>query len=212
MNFFRSLSLKFTQVSVCASFSRLQELGESKKDSISLILNNYKKHKPFNELSDEDVDNISETLSKFGEACYYLGSLISDCGWEKSVDKLRSRSLFVNIFIGEICSKIKEIMENNRSVASEQFLNLKETCIQIIKNRKNWIFLREDGLMLLCKYDKEEISINFSNQDKDILDVFKKIIYYEILFENDGVLNKIDNFDSFFLFALNTVKNQDKKI
>ena len=43
------------------------------------------------------------------------------------------------------------------------------------------------------------------------MDVFKKIIYYEILFENDGALDKIDNFDSFFLACLNTVKDGDKK-
>jgi len=211
MNFFRSLSLKFTQVSICARFSRLQNLGKSKKDSIYLILNNYRNHKPFNELLDEDVGIISETLSRFGEACSYLGGLISDCDWEKSIDKLKNKKLFIDIFMLEVCSKIKEILKNNRNIAEKQSLNLKETCINIIKKRKNWIFVREDDLALLCKYNEEEVLIDFSNQDKNILDVFKNIIYNEILFENDGVLNKIDNFDSFFLLCSNSVKDLDKK-
>lgn len=217
MNFFRSLSRKFTQTSVCASFSRLRDLGKSKKESILIVLNNYRKHEPFNELTDENIQTISETLSKFGEANSYLeagsilGGLISDCGWEKSINKLKDKNLFAYIFMSDVCSKIKEIIKNNGNVAREQSLNLKEICINIIKSRKNWIFVREDELALLCKYNGEEVLIDFSNQDNNILDVFKKIIYYEILFENDGVLDKIDNFDSFFLACLNTVKDGDKK-
>lgn len=211
MNFFRSLSLKSTQTSVCASFDRLQDLGYTKKDAISLILNNYKKHKPFNELSDEDVEKISDTLSKFGEVCSYLGGLISDCNWEKNINKLKNKDLFIFILTLEVSSKIREVMESNRNISQKGSLNLKETCLHIIKSRKNWLFVEERELALSCKYREKQVVIDFSNQDKNILDVLREIVHQEILLENDSVLDKIDNFDSFFLFCLNIVKNGDRK-
>lgn len=212
MNFLESLSCKFTKISVCTSFNRLLDLKQTKSEAISSILNNYKRHAPFNQLTDDDIRLASITIGMFNtnRACTFLGEIISDCGWKKNIAKLKDKNLFMLIFSSEVCSKIEQILKRNENLAKNKSLNLKETCKHIILNREGWAFVDEQELTLVCKYKEKEVLMYFSNQKKNIKDVLREIIYQEIAFENDDVLKKINNFDNFFNFYLNLVMENHK--
>jgi len=185
-------------VSIGASFLQLTEgLKYTKKDAVKQILINFREKEPFNNLSDEEIENVSEILCKFNEPGYYLGSLISDCQSENSVNKLTDKNLFITTFIGELCSKIENLLKDNKNISQKHFLNLKESCLYIIKNRKDWEYISEEDLSFLCSYKGNRILIDFANQEKNIFDLIKQIIHQEFIVDDGIILEKIDDFDKF---------------
>jgi hypothetical protein len=198
-------------VRVGADFLQLtEELRYTKKEAVIKILNNLRGDKPFNLLSDEDVESVSEVLCKFNEPGYYLGSLIVDCQNDNSINKLIDKNLFITTFIGELCSKIENLLKDNKNISQKYFLNLKESCLHIIKNRKNWEYISEEDLAFLCSYKGNRILIDFANQEKNILYLVKEIIHQEFIIDDPALLEKIDDFDKFFIFSFNIIRGEEK--